>query len=358
MATLRLAGNGNNNNINNNNTGNPGGGLTSNNNMMANKLNSSSNFNSRSNSVRGSSRSLNSGGSDSSTNLKNLYKLWESSAILSEREIDKVMELSDLITDRPMPADDKELFFSRTNANNNNNNKGNSNNISTTGDALHRMDTNSLLHHSYSGVNAVAQETLNTANEFFGWFSGVKAAMESQQETAYRNELHELQTAVRRCDSMLHNIDLVKNQLNMIEQQHTFVSDRTESIHTACKSILQEQKRLQETSDDISKRLKYFTEFERCALRLNSSKISVQSPTFLPLLRDIDSSITYLSKHQNAIMDAGLYLLKFKNLQSKALVLVKMHVYDVLKSTTQELRQQILDSQKKTLQIQNKMVEG
>jgi hypothetical protein len=88
-------------------------------------------------------------------------------------------------------------------------------------------------------------------------------------------------------------------------------------------------------ADSIGVRLQHFLELDRVTLKLNSPALHVLSASFVPILHSLDSSIAYVSAHRE-YRDAETYLVKFQQLQSKALVLVKISTVEMLKTAAQD----------------------
>ena len=87
-------------------------------------------------------------------------------------------------------------------------------------------------------------------------------------------------------------------------------------------------------------RLSNYTELDRVTQTLKSEKLSVLNDQFIPLLTRLDQSIEYISVHPQ-YKDSTVYLARFKELQNRAMNLVKLHVVNTLKSATQNVLNQV-----------------
>ena len=85
--------------------------------------------------------------------------------------------------------------------------------------------------------------------------------------------------------------------LHLLHEQYTFVSTKSNSLHTACQHLLEEQTSLSSLSDQLSKRLIFFTEAERINTKLQSSTLAVNSEMFVGLLDRVDECYTYVLDH-------------------------------------------------------------
>eukprot|EP00899_Mesostigma_viride_P023426 jgi/Mesvir1/4268/Mv22228-RA.2 len=74
--------------------------------------------------------------------------------------------------------------------------------------------------------------------------------------------------------------------------------------------------------------------------RFHGSDMSVNSDHFLPVLKRLDECIAYVSSNPQ-YADASVYLLKFRNLQSRALSLVRSHVLAVLRHASAQVKEAV-----------------
>eukprot|EP00124_Ichthyophonus_hoferi_P004781 Ihof_evm2s575 gene=Ihof_evmTU2s575 len=256
-----------------------------------------------------------------------MYARWEISAALTGPQSDLVMDLATLVAERPLPELPVDIEEESLD--------------------LHRQESvNEVLKEkNYGGTVAVSGEDtgevrIDNSNQFFAWFAQVEAEMDLEQEAAYRQHLGIMRQYLAMCDDMMSEVDETLNHLSALGLQYDFVSTKTQSLHTACEHLLADQTRLVEYADGIGTRLQYFVELERLTLRLNSPSLSVLSASFIPLLRSLDSSISYVASHSQ-YKDSDIYLTRLNQLQNKALVLVKMHTVDVLRKTTLDTKAQL-----------------
>ncbi|XP_057302069.1 conserved oligomeric Golgi complex subunit 3-like [Hydractinia symbiolongicarpus] len=176
---------------------------------------------------------------------------------------------------------------------------------------------------------------IENAQQFFSWFSQVEAQMEKEQEQNYRNYEDELLQYVSKCDAILKEVDKVLSHLEKLEKQHVFVSTQTRALHDACEQSLQDQANLMDQAENISNRLSYFSSYESIKHRLNSSTMSVTGESFLPLLKKIDESISYIDSHPE-YKESSVYGARFKQCLTQALGLVKQYVINILRNASNQ----------------------
>lgn len=91
-------------------------------------------------------------------------------------------------------------------------------------------------------------------------------------------------------------LDALDNLQTLSDQYH-FVSTKSNSLHTACQHLLEEQTQLATLSQEIEKKLKFFTEADRINQKLTSTAVSVTSDLFIELLDKIDECMLYILDH-------------------------------------------------------------
>eukprot|EP00123_Amoebidium_parasiticum_P014036 comp22291_c1_seq1/m.33053 comp22291_c1_seq1/g.33053 ORF comp22291_c1_seq1/g.33053 comp22291_c1_seq1/m.33053 type:complete len:828 (-) comp22291_c1_seq1:66-2549(-) len=266
------------------------------------------------------------------TAQEGMYARWEISAPLTERQSDLVMDLAAVVAEKPLPA-----VLPRD--------------VGGDVEPLQRVDSQkdgskdslTVRNIASAGDMAVAQGDavrIDNSNQFFTWFAQIEAEMDLEQEAAYRQHLAVMRQYLAACNEMVAEVDETLAHLDSLGLQYEFVSNRTESLHTACEQLLADQTRLVRYADAVGTRLQYFVELERLTLRLNSPTLTVASASFIPLLRALDSSLSYIAAHREYKDSAG-YLLRLTQLQNKALVLVKMHTVDALRKATADMKDQL-----------------
>lgn len=82
-------------------------------------------------------------------------------------------------------------------------------------------------------------------------------------------------------------------------------------MHTASENLLQDQNKLNSTSEEIRKRLKYFNQVESISQRLQNPTFSVATDTFAEILNTIDDCLDFLRSKVNTIYSRYLWDILF-----------------------------------------------
>ncbi|XP_048396501.2 conserved oligomeric Golgi complex subunit 3 isoform X2 [Stegostoma tigrinum] len=179
-------------------------------------------------------------------------------------------------------------------------------------------------------------EKIETAQQFYTWFSKIQARMDQDEGTKYREMRDYLYGFQEQCDAILNDVNTALQHLESLQKQYLFVSTKTGTLHEACEQLLREQSELVDLAESIQQKLSYFNELENINAKLNSPTLSVNSEGFIPTLAKLDDCITYVSSHPG-FRDYPVYLAKFKQCLSKAMHLMKTYTVNTLQNLSTQL---------------------
>ncbi|KAG8657160.1 hypothetical protein MANES_03G045400v8 [Manihot esculenta] len=245
----------------------------------------------------------------------NFASTWEQNAPLSEQQQAAILALSHAVAERPYPA-----------------------NLAL--DHISRQDNGSLTvstKDSAFGDSQTTEAVLVNANQFYKWFADLESAMKSETEEKYQHYVNTLTERIQTCDDILHQVDETLDLFNGLQLQHQAVATKTKTLHDACDRLLVEKQRLVEFAEALRSKLHYFDELENIATNFYSAKVNVGSENFLPLLKRLDECISYVESIPQ-YAESSVYLLKFRQLQSRALGMIRSHVLSVLKGASSQVQ--------------------
>ncbi|XP_078415632.1 conserved oligomeric Golgi complex subunit 3 [Cetorhinus maximus] len=179
-------------------------------------------------------------------------------------------------------------------------------------------------------------EKIETAQQFYSWFSKIQTQMDQDEGTKYREMRDYLYGFQEQCDAILNDVNTALLHLESLQKQYLFVSTKTGTLHEACEQLLREQSELVGLAESIQQKLSYFNELENINTKLNSPTLSVNSEGFIPTLAKLDDCITYVSSHPG-FRDYPVYLAKFKQCLSKAMHLMKTYTVNTLQNLSTQL---------------------
>ncbi|KAF5726117.1 Sec34-like family protein isoform 1 [Tripterygium wilfordii] len=249
-----------------------------------------------------------------------LASKWEPNAPLTEQQQAAIVALSHAVAERPFPANLAQEHIS-----------GQENGLSV-----------SAKENGFAESEAIEAVLVNT-NEFYKWFTDLESAMKSETEEKYQHYVNSLTERIETCDNILSQVDETLDLFNELQLQHQAVAIKTKTLHDACDRLVLEKQRLIEFADALRSKLKYFDELENIAPNFYSPSMNVGNSNFLPLLKRLDDCISYVESNPQ-YEESSIYLLKFRQLQSRALGMIRSHVLSVLKSASFQVEAAIRSS--------------
>ncbi|XP_031104635.1 conserved oligomeric Golgi complex subunit 3 isoform X2 [Ipomoea triloba] len=248
----------------------------------------------------------------------NFASTWEQNAPLTEQQQAAIQSLSHAVAERPFPANLDHTL-------------GHHNGFSI-----------SAKQNALEDGGAIDTVLVNT-NQFYKWFMDLEAAMKSETEEKYQHYVNNLTEQIQTCDGILHQVDETLEFFNSLQLQHQAVATKTKTLHDACDRLLIEKQKLIEFAESLHSKLSYFDELENVATSFYSPSMNVANSNFLPLLKRLDECITYVESNPQ-YAECNVYLVKFRQLQSRALGMIRSHVLSVLKSTSSQVQASIRSS--------------
>ncbi|SPP79839.1 conserved oligomeric Golgi complex subunit 3 [Drosophila guanche] len=177
-------------------------------------------------------------------------------------------------------------------------------------------------------------EGLQNTNDFLLWFVDVNAEIEQRGDAVYHKYLQQLEQRKAECSHMLGQISVAMNRLGALSDEYEFVSQKTSALNTASEQLIDEQEKLQELSNEIQRRLHYFSQVELLNQRLQSPTLSVASEAFRECLNKIDECLNYIEENPK-FKDAATYNVKYRQCLAKASGLVRNYVTGVINQATE-----------------------
>lgn len=140
----------------------------------------------------------------------------------------------------------------------------------------------------------IPSTTIDTTQDFFNWYNDVESQLYSGSDEVYRQYYEQLANRRGECDNLLAKINSAIDSLDGLKNEYNFVSNKTWSLNSGSEKLIAEQNKLIEITDEIKKRLHYFTQAENLLQILQSPTISVASEIFAQTLTRVDECIAYI----------------------------------------------------------------
>lgn len=132
-------------------------------------------------------------------------------------------------------------------------------------------------------------------------------------------------------EEMMGHLNGTLRALDALTAQHELVSTKTGQLHHDCESLLQQQQSLTKFARQVDDTLQHFDEIEDISQLLARSNVSVLDPKFTATLARLDASISFISENPS-YSESRLYLMKFQQLQTRGLTMVKGHIVSSLRN--------------------------
>lgn len=249
---------------------------------------------------------------------------WEQNAPLSEQQLAAITALAHAAAERPMPSHVEAAVAKRPPVDHHHHHQ--------------QQETRTTSAPQGGSTTSISERVeLNSQHQFYKWYTDLESAMKSETEEKYRQYVNTLTGHLETCDEILAHLDGTLARFDDLQAQHQAVATKTKMLHDACERLVMEKERLIEFADALRTKLNYFDELENIATQFYAPTMSVGSSHFLPLLKRLDECISYVANNPQ-YADASVYLVKFKQLQSRALAMVRTHVLTVLKNASAQVQ--------------------
>ncbi|XP_020593355.1 conserved oligomeric Golgi complex subunit 3 [Phalaenopsis equestris] len=236
----------------------------------------------------------------------NFANTWEQNAPLTEEQKAAITALSHAVAERPFPP-----------------NLAQEKNLGKDPSAVASPDDSV----KEAGINVVLVNT----HQFYKWFTDLESSMKSETEEKYRLYVNTLTEHIQICDGILEQVDETLNLFNELQTLQQSVATKTKTLHDACDRLLLEKQRLIDFAEALRSKLVYFDELENASSSFYSPNMSIGNGQFLPLLKRLDDCISYVESNPQ-YAESAVYLVKFRQLQSRALGMIRSHVLSILKT--------------------------
>nr|CAD1827297.1 unnamed protein product [Ananas comosus var. bracteatus] len=224
----------------------------------------------------------------------NFASTWEQNAPLTDQQKAAILALSHAVAERPFPP----------------------NLVISEGDLGEERRVIGFDRRFYFRKGREIDAVLVNTHQFYKWFTELESAMKSETEEKYRFYVNTLMERIQICDGILQQVDDTLNLFSELQSLHQSVATKTKTLHDACDRLLMEKQRLIEFADALRSKLNYFDELEN--------------------VRYVESNPQYA--------ESAVYLVKFRQLQSRALGMIRSHVVSVLKGASSQVQAAIRSS--------------
>jgi len=263
----------------------------------------------------------------SSSNVNDPIKLdfndFHNLAPLNQLQEDSFLELAEISVNRPMPIEvplNDPVNVAH---------KVSLSSFPTPGSTDH------ILSKGFSKLGLI-EEKVETAQQFYSWFSKIEEEMEKLDGERYTQQLEVLKSYQQFCSTINKDLKNSLDSLNKLEAECVSVTTRTNALHDACEQLLSDQKDLVTLVENVEENLEYFLEYESINKYLSSTNLIVTGENFLSTLQKIDSCMDFMLEHTH-YKESKIYLEKYQNCLIQALNMIKNYTISSLENSTKNI---------------------
>lgn len=143
----------------------------------------------------------------------------------------------------------------------------------------------------------IPTNAIDSTQDFFNWYNDIEVQLHNGTDDVYRQYFEQLASRRSECDHLLDKINSALDSLDGLKTEYNFVSNKTYSLNSGSEKLIAEQNKLIEITDEIKRRLHYFTQAENLLQILQSPTISVSSEIFEQTLTRVDECIAYIKNN-------------------------------------------------------------
>ncbi|KAJ3389292.1 Golgi transport complex subunit 3 [Lobulomyces angularis] len=190
---------------------------------------------------------------------------------------------------------------------------------------------------------------IETAQQFFKWFSEIEREMEQGQEDVYRSYLDGVILYRDTCGNILSSIEETGVLLDHLLINYKFVESKSKALQLACEKLLKDQTHLTNISIQLSAKLAYFNQLEPVTKLLsNPGDLVCLDNQFIPVLSKLDHCLAFINDHLH-YKDTELYHMRFRQCMTRALTLIKMHFTTQMRNLAIDTRDKLRDKPPKDI---------
>ena len=177
---------------------------------------------------------------------------------------------------------------------------------------------------------------IETLEQFYSWYSTLETQARESGYDENEMSLEKLMTVKRQCDQLMDLIGSALESLDELQRLHDAVEVKTSVLHRETEALLQEKRRLAQTADLLHTQLAHYKTLDVATATLHHTNVSVADPAFFETLAKLDAALKFVRAHP-MYRDADRHLLRFGQLQTRGLALLKDHVIGELRKAADQI---------------------
>lgn len=136
---------------------------------------------------------------------------------------------------------------------------------------------------------------IETSQDFFQWYAKIEEDLEKEHNVDSKKYYERLATQRNHSLKLIEDVDSALQEMSNLSIAYDDVLAKTNSLNEISEQLLVDQTNLQKTSEEISKKLQYFTSLTQLSQMLALPALSVSNNSFFEMMEKIDSCMEYLT---------------------------------------------------------------
>ncbi|KAF9261067.1 Sec34-domain-containing protein [Marasmius fiardii PR-910] len=183
-----------------------------------------------------------------------------------------------------------------------------------------------------------------TPQQFYDWYALIERSVAHNQDAHFRAHLSLVANHLDTCDYLVEKVETVEREVEGMLKEWNGVEEGGKNLKESCERVLDERDKLLRLEEELSQRLEYFQELEHATRMLNHPGESlVLQSDFLYMVERVDICIDYLKSHRH-FKEAELYLLRFTQCLTRAMILIKMYFVGSLRAMASDITRRLSEN--------------
>lgn len=192
------------------------------------------------------------------------------------------------------------------------------------------------VHASEEKSSSIVPKVILTMQDFIEWTVNVEKDIKHENLKEYQNYYELLSDYQLECEKLFSHSNDALNSLTELKKEYENVTEKTNYLHDLSEQVMANQKKLKETKAELSTKLSYFTNFNKCQDKIEHLNNKLNSPECLEILDKIDESVKYLNSHLQ-YKESRVYKMKYESLLTNILNKIYDYVNHILVDTTKQV---------------------
>ncbi|TFK18234.1 hypothetical protein FA15DRAFT_760714 [Coprinopsis marcescibilis] len=186
------------------------------------------------------------------------------------------------------------------------------------------------------------RQPVHTTQQLYDWFALIDRSVAHSQESHFRAHIASVSQHLGTYDFLLGKVDEIENELDMkLENWRSVEEGGGKSLKDARERLLEEKDKLVELTDNIGSQLEYLQQLDLAARMLSHpGEQLIYQGDFVYMAEKVDICVEVL-KTKRHFKEAEVYLLRFQQCMTRAMILIKMNFVGSLRALSSDISKRL-----------------